>query len=163
MAIAPATAFDRRPDLAALANALLVIVGPMILALTLPVLFPSDSVTVRPADAPVIARTLRDLAQMGITLLPFAVLAGWRTRVHAIAWCERGDRGWRGVVEAGLGGFLIAVLVLLPATLRRPLDAPPYILAYGGLALIVGLVFGFVLRISALVVLQLATPREPIA
>jgi hypothetical protein len=150
--------YDRRPDIAALVNGGLVVLVPQALAVLLPVLLPdTHTVTVRPPDAPVIARTLRDLGQMAVALLPFAVLAGWRTRVHAIEWCQDGDTGWRGVLEGGAAGFLIAFLVLLQPTLLRPMDAPPYIIAYGGAAMILGLLIAFFLRITALLVLRLST------
>jgi hypothetical protein len=158
MAGSAATVFDRRPDIAALVNGALMVVVPMILAATLPVLFPTDAVVVRPPDAPVFSRMVKELAQIGILMLPAAFLAGWRTRVHAIAWCERGSTGWRGVIEGGIGGFLIAFLILLPASLRRPLDAPPYVIAYGGAALMLGFVIAFFLRVTALIVLRLSTP-----
>ena len=153
--------YDRRPDIAALVNGALVVFVPMILAVTLPALFPTDAVTVRPPDAPVISGKLRELGYMGTALLPFAFLAGWRTRVHAVAWCEHGASGWYGVLEGAAAGFLITLAILLPATIRRPLDAPPYIIAYGGAALVVGLLTALLLRITALIVLRLATPRQP--
>lgn len=150
--------YDRRPDIAALVNGVVIVLMPLALAVVLPVLVPdTHTVTVRPPDAPVIARTLKDLGRMAVVLLPFAFLAGWRTRVHAIEWCQDRGTGWRGVLEGGAAGFLIAFLVLLQPTLMRPMDAPPYIIAYGGGAMILGLLIAFFLRITALVVLRLST------
>jgi hypothetical protein len=86
--------------------------------------------------------------------LPLALIAGWRTWVHARRYRAGLETGWRGVAEAGLSGFVVALIILGPHVARRPFDAPPYIAAYGGFALLVGLVLGLILRTSAIVVLR---------
>jgi hypothetical protein len=80
-------------------------------------------------------------------------VTAWRTWVHARNWREHRGRGWQGVAEGSAVGFAVALLILLPSIIRRPLDAPPYVLAYGGLAAIVGLVIACVLRLVAVLVL----------
>src|SRR5207247_604642 len=93
--------------------------------------------------------------EMWATLLPASLIAGWRTLVYARRWANRNDRAWRGVLEAGACGFLYMVVVLSPGIVRQPLNAPPFLLVYGGIALVVGLCVGLVLRTTAMVVLKL--------
>jgi drug/metabolite transporter (DMT)-like permease len=88
-------------------------------------------------------------------LAPFAMAAAWRTFVHARRWLERGSRGGQGILEAAACGFAGAVLVVLPGIVTQPTQAPPYLLAYGGLAAIVGLAVGVVLWICATLTLRL--------
>ena len=94
-------------------------------------------------------------------------VTAWRTWVHAKNWRRRGERGWKGVAEGSAVGFLVALLILLPSIIRRPLDAPPFLVVYGGLAAIVGLVIAFVLRLAAVLVLKVCglpsgSPASPI-
>jgi hypothetical protein len=92
--------------------------------------------------------------KMSVLLLPLATLAAWRTWVHATRWRARRIAGWLGVAEAGATGFLIALIYLAQGILTRPTEAPPYVLVYGGLALILGLLVGLVLQLTALIVLR---------
>jgi hypothetical protein len=114
-----------------------------------------NSVTVHPPGWSGLLAAIQGLIAVGMVLLPFAVLAAWRTWVHARRWRDRGDRGWQGVAEAGACGVGAALLVLLPGIVTRPMDAAPYVTVYGGAALVVGLVVGLLLRMAALVVLKL--------
>ena len=85
--------------------------------------------------------------------LALAILAGWRTRTHAARYREGLSLGWSGVFEAGataLGVFLFAFADLIV----RRLAALPIFVLYGSIALAVGLVFGLVLRASALLTLR---------
>ncbi len=148
---------------AAIVNACLVALIPATI-LGIAVLLPDvrdTGVTVRP---PGVYRNLlgwlAGFAFMVSAALPFAVAAGWRTLVHARHAIDTGVARWSAVGEGALLGFAGAVLVLLPGILTRPLDAPPYILAYGGLCALVGAAVAFALRISALLVLGLLKERS---
>jgi hypothetical protein len=94
---------------------------------------------------------------MGIA--PFAMAAAWRTFVHARRWLEKGSRGVLGIIEGGVCGFAGAVVVLLPGIVTKPAQASGYVLAYGGLAAVLGLAVGAVRWISA--TLTLTTVRRP--
>jgi hypothetical protein len=150
----------RQPEnVAALVNLAVVLLLPTVAASLLYTLNAGDaSVTVRPpgwSPAPsIIAFVLGSIALM----LPFALLAFWRTHVHAKRWISDGDRGWRGVGEAGLTGFAIALFVLRHGIATRPMEAGPYIVVYGGGAFILGLLVGLLLRTTAVVALKLARP-----
>ena len=101
---------------------------------------------------------LRQVIVAGMILTPFAgfaLVAGWRTWVHARTYRERGTGSWQGVLEAGGLGLILALLILLPASVRSPLQAPPYLIAYGGGALTLGLALGLLLRTTALLTLKL--------
>jgi hypothetical protein len=89
--------------------------------------------------------------------LTFAVLgavAGWRTWVHAQRYAAGQSRGWQGVGDAALCGFVVAILYLAPGIVTRPREAPPYVIFYGGAAAIVGGIVGVVLYTVARVVLR---------
>ena len=124
----------------------------------------ANSSPVRPSDASQFRDVVHLLLMAGPAMLPLAMVAAWRTWVHARRWRERGTRGWQGVAEGGALGLVVALLILAVPTIMRPKDAPPYLVVYGGLALIVGLVIGFLLRITAVLVLKLCgSLRGPIA
>lgn len=89
-------------------------------------------------------------------VLPCAAVAIWRTSVHVARWLANGTADWRGVREAGGIGFLAAFIPLLPASVMSPLQALPYLIVYGGFAMVVGLVVGFILRTTALLVLRVS-------
>ena len=55
--------------------------------------------------------------------------------------------GWSVRLDAG-------VLYLAPGIVRRPAEAPPYVIAYGGAALLLGLVVGLVGDMTAILVLK---------
>ena len=88
-------------------------------------------------------------------LAPFAFAAAWRTFVHAKRSLEYGGWGVAGIAEAGLCGFAAAVLVLLPGILTKPTQAPPYVIAYGTMASVIGVVVGAILWVTATCALQL--------
>jgi hypothetical protein len=138
-----------------------------VLCLSLPFLFltarhylignsSNSSVTVSARDPSVsdMTRFLR-LAQPILVLLPFAMLAAWRTWVHAKQWGQGRGAGWRGVAEAGACGLAVALANMAPGILARPAEAPPYILVYGGFATVLGLLVGLILRAAALFWLRL--------
>jgi hypothetical protein len=147
----------RRPeDVAAIVNALLVVLMPFGALLVGSLIFDDNSVTVRPSRSGIVsAATL--VYQIGFVValfVPLALLAGWRTWVHARRYRERQGTGWQGVAEAGALGIILALAVLAHGILSRPADALPYVVFYGGAALILGLAIGVVLRMTALLVLR---------
>jgi hypothetical protein len=147
--------YDRPATLAAFVNAVLVYLLPLALVGGI-ALFASDSsnggtrvVGVDPDRAAVWSRRVQFIGAYITGLAPFAMAAAWRTFVHARRWLERGSRGGQGILEAAACGFAGAVLALLPGIVTQPTQAPPYLIAYGGLAAVVGLAVGVVLWISA--------------
>ena len=152
---------DRTATLVALVNAAVVYLLPLAFVGLLAAFAPlsnGSSVSARGPDY--LQHQLQFWASYAMAGAPFAMAAAWRTFVHAKGWLERGDRGWRGVLEGGACGFAAALLILLPASLMHPSQAPPYLLAYGGLALLVGLAVGAILYCSAIVTLYGLT-RHP--
>jgi hypothetical protein len=58
-----------------------------------------------------------NLVQFGaliVLISPLALVAAWRTWVHAARNRSGGGNGWQGVLEAGAAGFVIALWVLAP-------------------------------------------------
>jgi hypothetical protein len=102
------------------------------------------------------SRILVGIGKVVVWSTPFALVAGWRTWVHSRHRLEGRGSGWQGVAEGSALGFCTALLVLLPGIVTRPLDAPPYVAAYGGMAAVLGLLVGIVLRFTALVALRIA-------
>jgi hypothetical protein len=149
-------------DVAAFVNALLTLCLPPALLMLGMFVFPSTSVTVRP-ERPFFASAvlrLNDFASVMIPLAPFAVLAGWRTWVHAQRFRDGRGRGWQGVLEGGAAGLVSALFVLSRAIATRPTEALPYIVAYGGGAALLGLGFGLLLWTTAHIVLKLLGVRS---
>ena len=148
----------RRPEgPAAIVNGLLVLLLPPLLSVIARYVFEghsNTSVTVRASDASAMMDALRGFMGVEVFLLPFAIFAGWRTAVHARRWLECRSSGWQGVGESGATAACLALLVLTPGIVRRPTEAPPYVLFYGGAALAAGLIVGLVLRTTALLVLR---------
>ena len=116
------------------------------------------SVTADVPGAPRMWATIGILIPTSLVLLPFALFAGWRTWVYAKRWCDQQDRGWRAVAEAGACGVIPALLYLAPGIVLRPAEAPPYVIAYGGGALLLGVTVGFFLRTTAILVLKFRKP-----
>lgn len=116
------------------------------------------SVTADVPGTPRMWATTRILVPTSLVLFPFALLAGWRTWVYAKRWCDQQDRGWRAVAEAGACGLIPALLYLAPGIVMRPTEAPPYVMAYGGGALLLGVVVGLFLRMTAILVLKFRKP-----
>lgn len=158
-------AYDRPATLAALVNAVIVYLLPLALAGAIAI-FASDYsnggtrvVGVDPDRAAVWSGRLQVLRGYFFGLAPFAMVAAWRTFVHARRWLEKGSRGSQGILEGAACGFAGAVLVLLPGIVTKPAQAPPYLLVYGGLAAVLGLAAGTVLWISATLTLGLYARR----
>ena len=148
---------------AAVANALVVLAGPialLILGAVLPESSSDTNVTVRAPGGPYLSELTPIVVSMLSGLVLPAAVAAWRTRALVRRWREDGRGDWRGVVEAGLCGFAIALFVLAPGIVTRPREAPPYVIVYGGAALILGIVVGLILRAVALGVVRAASSRR---
>jgi hypothetical protein len=162
---ATALSMHRRPEfITAVVNGLIVLLLPSAIVAvgsSLGLGRSQYSVTVRPPGWSGFLAAIQELIGLGKTMIPFAALAAWRTWVHARRWRARGDRGWQGVAEAGACGFGPVLLLLLPGIVTRPREAAPYIIVYGGAALVVGLAVGVLLRVTALAILKLTEPAEP--
>ena len=153
--------YDRPATLAALVNAIIVYLLPLALVGAI-ALFASDYsngstrvVGVDPDRAAVWSRRIQIIGAYIMGVAPFAMAAAWRTFVHARKWLESGSRGAQGILEGAACGFAGAVVVLLPSIVTHPTQAPPYLLAYGGLAAVLGLAVGVVLWIGASLTLRL--------
>ena len=152
---------QRPENAAAIVNALVVLVGPIALLFLLSQLpeSPSDtSVTVRAPGASSWRSALAVIGSMLPGLGFGAVVAGWRTRVNARRWLDAGRGDWRGVGEAALFGFAVALLVLSHGIITRPLEAAPYVIAYGGVAAVLGAIVGIILRFTGLITLRILEP-----
>ena len=144
---------DRVETTAAAVNGLLVVLGPPAL-LGITGMLVTDT-NVHPAGYSRMAAALAMMSAMVVGLSPLGMLAAWRTFAHAIRRRDRHESGWLGVLAAGACGFAIAAMVLAHGIVTRPREAPPYLLFYGGGALVFGLLAGVLLRTTALIVLHL--------
>jgi hypothetical protein len=157
--------FDRPAIIVALINALVVYLMPLALVGAI-ALFANDFgngsthvVGVDPDRARVWSTRIQLIAAYLMGLAPFAMVAAWRTFVYARRFLERGSNGLLGILEGGLCGLAGAVLVLIPASMMKPTQAPPYLLAYGGVAAILGIGFGLVLWVTGSIAVRLV-PRN---
>jgi len=152
---------DRPATLVAFVKALTVYLLPLELVGAIALVAPAYTngsthvVGVDPDRTAVWARRGHFIAGYILGLAPFAMAAAWRTFVHARRWRDTGSRGGQGVLEGAACGFAGAVIVLLTGIVTTPTQAPPYVIAYGGLAATLGLAFGAVLWISATITLRL--------
>jgi uncharacterized membrane protein YhaH (DUF805 family) len=147
----------RSEAVAAVVNGLLVVLLPLtvLVALSSINLDSSDaSVTARDPEPPSGWPMAPILIRTAVVLAPFALLAAWRTWVYARRWCDREARGWWAVAEAGACGLILALLYLAPGIVTRPAEAPPYVIAYGGAAWLLGVLMGLFLRTTAILVLR---------
>lgn len=154
----------RSERVAAVVNGLLVVLLPLALLVAgSSINFDQSdaSVTANVPGSPRLLTMVPTLTRMTFVLLPFALLAGWRTWVYARRWSNGQDRGWRAVGEAGACGFSLALLYLAPGIVTRPADAPPYVIVYGGAALLLGVLAGLLLRTTAILVLELRKSPRP--
>lgn len=159
----------RRPEaIAALVNGLLVWLLPAGISALFAVgaglgIGASDTNTTVYADGwtlwdPVMATALKS----GVVMLPFAVVAAWRTWIHAKRRVELGTSGWRGVGEAGACGLATLLILVTPRILSQPPLVTPFVLVYALLAAFCGLLLGLMLRASALIVLKLTEPQKQV-
>ena len=136
---------------AAWVNGLLLFVPPTALMLTDP--FSIDPALLPPGVS--VADLLMDSVLFELFFIALSILAAWRTLVHARHVLNGESSGARGIREAAICGFAGAVLYLSPGIVPRPLEAPPYVIFYGGAAAIFGALVGLVLFCVAQVVLRL--------
>ena len=150
---------ERSALIVALVNALVVYLLPLALVAAIALFAPlrngTTVVGVDPDRARVWSNRIQFIAAYLMGLAPFAMVAAWRTFVYARRWLERGSYGFMGILEGGLCGLAGAVLVLLPASMMKPTQAPPYLIAYGALAAIVGLGVGLVLWVTGSIAVRL--------
>jgi hypothetical protein len=142
--------------IAAIANTCVVLLLPVVFAAFLSVTTADPRRTTVTAASP-LWRVFENLAQIAIVLevtFPLAVVAGWRTWVHARRYRAGIGTGWQGVGEGALMGLMVALIVLAPGISLHPLQAPPNIMFYGGGAAIIGAAVGLGLRACALLVLR---------
>jgi hypothetical protein len=157
------TAAPRRQpeDVAALVNGLLVLLVPVGIIIASWIGFNASGAVRARVSSPIVY-VAPNLFQVGAAMtrfVPLAMLAGWRTWVHAKRVREHQGSGWQGVAEAGALGFLLAIVVLAHGILTRPADALPYVVFYGGAALLIGVALGCVLRATGLLVLKYCGQR----
>jgi hypothetical protein len=143
------------PLVAAVVNSLVVMLGPALAVLLLPV--PGNSVTAYLPGTSVFAAVIKSVLIPAAFMSPFAAVALWRTWVHASQRRERGTTGLQGVAEAGLLGFSIVFVPIFIAVASHLSERPGltigYAAFYAGIGLVVGLVFGCVLWVFATIVL----------
>ena len=148
---------QRRETVAAVVNGLLVMLLPLA-ALAAGSNINLDrfdgSVAADVPGSPRLWAILRILIPASFLVFPFALLAGWRTWVYARRWCDQREAGWRAVAEAGACGLILALAYLARGIVTRPAEAPPYVIVYGGAALLLGVVVGVILRMTAILVLK---------
>ena len=90
---------------------------------------PGYSWNVHPANWSPWPQVIGFFAGSSVFMSPFALLAAWRTWVHARRWRSGSPgRSLRGVAEAGACGLGVAVLILLRPSIERPTQGPPYLI-----------------------------------
>ena len=145
-------------NVAAMVNGLVVLAGPPLLMVAGSLMAgdgSSNTGTVVVAEDPAgFTGSIGVFGPMLMVLSPLALIAAWRTRVHAIRWRAGKGSGGQGIAEAAVLAFGIALLVLGRGIITRPLEAPPYVIVYGGAAIVLGLIVGVILRFTALVTLK---------
>lgn len=145
-------------ELAAIINALLVLVAPLVLTTVLRWNEPERAVAVAWVSGPPphpVTKWLAGAAATMAPLAPIAAVAAWRTHVHARRLRLGQGMVWRGVGEAVALG-LVPMVLLLPVVAPRGLAGLEYAAAYGVLGALVGLAFGLLLAIAAVVVVRTA-------
>ena len=102
---------------------------------------------------------------LALVAAPIAGFASWRTWIHARRYLMRETSGWQGVLEAGALGFALTLPFVLPGVVARQFNPGEwgqpqafmlglaYVGTYGLLGLGLGLVLGFLLRLSAIAAL----------
>lgn len=143
---------------AAVVNGLIVVFVPM--ALLLVSIRSNMNAPVRPPEFSGFFMDLSGVLMALVPLAPFGFVAAWRTLIHARAYLAGHGTGWRGVVEAGALGLFVPLAILFRPSLEQPSKAPPYLIAYGAGALVVGLTIGFILRFTALLTLGLLASKR---
>ena len=146
---------------AALTNFLLLLLIAVGLSIASPLSNRSDAVVYAdPAKAAVTTVLIPALVAA-----PLGALVFWRTWVHAQRFLTQATTGWQGVFEAGALGFALTLPFVLPGVVLRQFNPGAwgqpqafvlglgYVGVYGLVGLVPGLVLGFMLRLSAMLVL----------
>ena len=141
--------------IAAALNGSLILFGPMIVA----AIAIYTSTAVRPSP-PTVLSSMIEALPMALGLIPAALLVGWRTYIHALAYRRNRLTVWRGPAESAAIAGVIAFLVMAGATAAAWAREPPtlviaYISFYVGATALVGLAVGLILAATALLVLHL--------
>lgn len=152
----------RRPeDVIAAINGAIVLLVPVIVALAFLFRRAGMDAPVRPPGNYVLKDFVLSVAVLEVPLAPFAVVAGWRTWVRVHRWRSTGLRDFWGVLEGAATGLVAAVLVLMPGIATRPFEAAPYIITYGAIGACVGLAFGILLQVTAMLALSFVDRARP--
>jgi hypothetical protein len=139
------TVRESRAFRAALVNGLLVFVS--LLTLMLVAYFASFGRSWPPSAA-------IDVVKFGLVFATLAVIAAWRTWVHALRFLADGSIGWQGVAEAAACGLAVQLPYLVPSFLTLEPIAPRAVIVVAGIAAAVGCVVGLLLRATALAILK---------
>ncbi len=160
---------NRAPLAAAAVNGAVVLLLPAwsillasVLRTILPAHFASGAV-LAPAVSTVVDAIQASLIGLIVTI-PLAGLAAWRTYVYAIQWLDQ-RRSWRGIVEAAaLGGLFVGGMLgsaAFGAAVRGAgsIWVIPAIGLYASIGVLVGLLVGLILQLTAMAVLGIAVRR----
>ena len=113
-----------------------------------------------------IKAVFQGVAMAILVATPIAAFAAGRTLVHARGYVRGETAGWRGVLEAGALGCALTLPFVLPGVVARQFNPGEwgqprafmlglgYVGAYGFLGLLVGLILGFLLWLSAIAALR---------
>ena len=159
----PARPHLRAEELAAMANACLVLASPSLLSMLAWWNRPESATVVAWVSGPPpdpMTQWLVPLLTITMLAAPFAAVAAWRTHVHARRLRVQQVASWQGVGEAAALGALVPMVILLPIVAMRGLAGLAYASGYGALGAIVGAMFGLVLAGVAIVVVRMA--RRPL-
>jgi hypothetical protein len=112
----------------------------------------------RPSPPTVFSSSLRALP-LAIFCIPVSLWVAWRTHFHAQAYRRRPSTLWRGPLESAATGGVLALALLVRATLPTLAREPfylvmAYIAFYVVATAVVGLALGLLLAASALAVLH---------
>jgi hypothetical protein len=119
---------------------------------------PNTSVTVHTADWSPLLSVIRTFLGSTAPMVPLALIATWRTWVHARRWRE-GGRDGTAIAEAAICGVAVALAFALYGAAfgqSSPLVILPGILIVSVLGAVVGAALGLVLYIVAIVALTAA-------
>lgn len=147
-------------DLAAILNALVILLIPLLLLVAFFVHQATDmDAPVRPSGNHFFS-DLPGALMIFVPFAPLAVITGSRTRTHVRAYLAGTENRWRGVLEGAALGAVIPLALLIRPALERPQQAAPYLIAYGGIGLTIGLTLGLILTGTALLALKIVARRR---
>ena len=139
---------------AAMFNAAVILIGPFIWAAHGDYTWDA----VRPSPPTMFTSSIRALP-VAAFCVPVSLWVAWRTHFHAQAYLRRRSTIWRGPLESAATGGVLALAVMIPATLPTFAREPFYlVIAYDAFYVcataLVGLVLGLLLMAGALVTLH---------